>query len=523
MPDRSAWGDARVRQLLGWSAAAIVGVMLLPFSWTIADGRPSEQGWVVPSAAVPDRPDIVLVMTDEQRFDWVGHASGGFFETPFLDQLAADGIVFEHAWSAATTCVPSRTALLTGLHHNRVPQAPGSIAIEPGFWTIARELGAAGYETALIGRMHLTPVHADHGFETMRMCENINIGSGYGSDDTDDYGRWLAAEGRPDWRLVDPDGAGGTRPALAGIPRTFPDSLEYHSTAWIEREAVSFLRNRRRDRPLFMIVSFPHPHAPYDPPEPYASMYDPADVEIPTDGIEVNAVLESHFATSYAQFRDLVKVRTTDTAGNDHYRRVITAIRGLVRQIDDAMERIVDELDLARTLLVFTSDHGDFGGHRGLYTKLPWFPFEDLVRVPLVVTGGPVAGSGRTVEACVQTGSFAATCLDVAGMSAPSGVLDFPSLEPFLDDRPDATVDAPVVAAISVGFPAVRIGRYKVIGSWTPGELMLFDLEDDPGETRSLADDPDLAEVLAVAGAALRAEMAKPPPDLRVGWAAAPA
>ena len=205
------------------------------------------------------------------------------------------------------------------------------------------------------------------------------------------------------------------------------------------------------------------------------------------------------------------------------YRLVFgTAIRGLVRHIDDATERIVDQLDLTRTLLVFTSDHGDFGGHRGLYTKVPWFPFEDILRVPLVMAGGPVAHGGRTVGACVQTGSFAATCLDVAGLAAPSGVLDFPSLQPFLDDRPDAAGDAPVIAAISVGFPAVRIGRHKVVGSWTPGELMVFDLDADPGETRSCADDPALADVLERAGAALRAELEKPAPDLRVGWAAAP-
>lgn len=372
----------------------------------------------------------------------------------------------------------------------------------------------------MIGRMHFTPIHADHGFETMRMCENINIGSGYATDDVDDYERWLTSEGRPDWRTCSPDGAGGLRPAIAGIPRTFPDTAEHHSTGWIEREAVSFLRSRRRDRPLFLIVSFPHPHAPYDPPEPYASMYDPADVDIPTDGFEVNGVLEEHFATSLSQFRDTMKVRATDAEGDDQFRQVLTAIRGLVRQIDDSMERIVDHLDLERTLLVFTSDHGDYGGHRGLYTKVPWFPFEDILRVPLVVAGGLVGAGGRTVDTCVQTGSFAATCLDVAGMPPSEGALDFPSLRPHLDDEPVAPDDRPVVAAISVGFPAVRLGRHKVIGSWTPGELMVFDLEDDPGETRSLADDPALADVLTRAGEVLRAELDKPTPDLRVGWAA---
>ena len=183
--------------------------------------------------AMVTQPDIVLFMTDQQRFDWIGSASEGVFETPFLDSLAASGVRFANAYSAATTCVPSRVSLLTGLHPHRVPVVEGTTAMQQGVWTIARGLREAGYETALIGRMHFKPMHADHGFDTLRICENINTGSGYGPDDIDDYARWMTSEHLPDWRLWDPgaDGelahhTGRQATGLPGRRRAPPDRLD---------------------------------------------------------------------------------------------------------------------------------------------------------------------------------------------------------------------------------------------------------------------------------------------------------
>ena len=154
---------------------------------------------------MPTRPDIVLIMTDQQRFDQVGYASGGHFETPNIDRLAAGGVIFDRAYSASTVCVPSRVALLTGLQPHRVPTQENRFALREGFWTVAHELRRAGYETALIGKMHFAPVHARHGFETMRLCEHLSA-QGLGalskerSDEVDDYHDWLVSRGLTDWR-----------------------------------------------------------------------------------------------------------------------------------------------------------------------------------------------------------------------------------------------------------------------------------------------------------------------------------
>ena len=266
-----------------------------------------------------DRPDIVLIMTDQQRFDQVGYASGGHFETPHLDALAARGVVFDTAYSAATVCVPARSALLTGVHPHRLPTQENGAALREGTWTVAHALRGAGYETALFGKMHFAPVHSQHGFETMRLCEHLHaqaLGplSEARDDRVDDYHDWLLAQGLPDWRFAD----GGPRVSTPDAFR-FSQPLAVHPTSWIEREVLTFLEARDRERPLFLTVSFPHPHAPYNPPEPYASMYDPADSRLPVSGPEANAHLPMVFQLAAKSAQE--RTGAVDTASLAHLPR----------------------------------------------------------------------------------------------------------------------------------------------------------------------------------------------------------
>jgi choline-sulfatase len=455
---------------------------------------------------VADRPDLVLIMTDQQRFDQVGYASGGHFETPTLDALAARGVIFDAAYSASTVCVPARAALMTGLQPHRLPTQENGVALREGFWTVAHELRSAGYETALIGKMHFAPVHARHGFDTMRLCEHLRS-QGLGPlsearhDEVDDYHDWLVEHDLTDWRLTN------DRPA----PRRFPYPADAHPTAWVEREVSAFLAARDRRRPLFLVISFPHPHAPYDPPEPYASMYDPADSVVPTAGYEVNDQLPFAFHLAMG-------ASPTRSEGENprQVRAFLAIVRGLVKQIDDALGRITAELNLDTTVVFFTSDHGDYAGHRGLMRKKPWVPFDDLARVPFFVTGGGIAG-GRRVPQLVQNSDFALTCLDYAGVAAPAGVpFETRSLRPVLDGAPGPDdLDRHVFSGISVEWPMVRHGRYKFIRHGVhEQQAVLFDLEADPLEHVNLFRDPSYADVRDALAARLQETMRQPVLDV---------
>lgn len=449
------------------------------------------------------RPDLVLVMTDQQRHDQVGYSSGGHFETPTLDRLAASGVVFDQAYSAATVCVPARSALLTGLAPHRLPTQENGLALREGFWTVAHALRAAGYETALFGKMHFAPVHSRHGFDTMRLCEHLHV-QGLGplsrerGDEHDDYHDWLEAQGLPDWRLAD----GGP------MPTAFPGDA--HPTAWIEREVSAFLSARTDERPLFLVISFPHPHAPYDPPEPYRSMYDPADSVLPDDRYDVNEQLPLVFqlATSASPTR----AEAEDANG---LRAFLATVRGLVRQIDDALGRLVAQLDLDDTVLFFTADHGDYAGHRGLMRKNPKIPFDDLARVPFFVTGRGVEG-GRRVADPVQSYDVALTCLDYAGVAPPDGVdFDSRSLRPILDAVPGARdPDRVVLSATSISWPMVRQGRFKYVANTAQDDPVLLDLDADPYERCNLVGDPAHRPIVDALAGRLAAAMDQPVLDV---------
>jgi choline-sulfatase len=451
------------------------------------------------------RRDLVLILTDQHRYDQVGFASDGHFETPNLDALAARGVVFESAYSTSTVCVPARVSLLTGLQPHRVPTQENRFALREGFWTLARELAAAGYETAAIGKMHFSPVHADHGFETLRLCEHLSA-QGLGplaverGDVVDDYHDWLVDQGLADHRSA----------VAAPVSGAFPNVAPAHPTSWVERETISFLEARDRSRPLFLVISFPNPHAPYDPPEPYASMFDPADSILPTVGQEANRRMPKVFGWATRQSS------TRAEAENPRAVRVFLAlVRGLVRQIDDSLGRILSHVDLGSASVVFTSDHGDFSGHRGLMRKSPWIPFDDLARVPFVVAGAGVT-AGRRVAEVVQSSDVVPTFLDHAGLDPPDGLdLDSRSLRPLIERGPTAEDrERAVFSAISMGWPMVRQGRYKLIGHEERPGRVLFDLEADPHERTNLALDPDHLALRDHLTGLLEAMKAKPRVDV---------
>ena len=444
-------------------------------------------------------PNIVLIMTDQQRWDSLGYAHGGPSYTPNLDRLARSGAIFDNAYSSAPVCVPARSSLLTGLLPHRVRRAANGLALAEGEWTIARAFRNAGYETALFGKMHFYPICAHHGFDVSRLCEHLTKSAGYDPDDIDDYREWLQSTGRKDDRFSHK------------TPRVFSYSVDYHPTNWITREAIQFLKNRDAARPYFVVVSYPHPHSPYDPPEPYASMYPTAAEVVPSDGLSINKDLPTPFRGAiYAPRRPkpgYYPARVREMAV-DQVKAILAAIRALVKQIDDAVAELVQHVDLSNTVVFFTSDHGDYGGHRGLMGKVPWITFDDLAKVALFCFGSGVK-VGIRVSAPVQSFDFCSTALELAGVPFPSFAPDSVSLVPVLNGAP-ADAQRPVFCATGFWWPMIRIGDLKLVFHEHTKSTMLYDLSTDPGEAHDLSGLPEYAAFVAQARARLVQELARP-------------
>ena len=441
---------------------------------------------------VPKRPNFLLVMTDQQRADSLGYANdlgGGErrgSDTPHLDDVAGRGVIFDNAYSASTACVPARSALLTGFFPERLPQVGGGLALKEGFWTIAHAMAGAGYRTALFGKMHFSPIHASHGFQVMRSCEHLGRPAGYGPDDVDDYRRWLEAQGFADSRESGAD--------------AIPPEEELHPAHWITDQAIDFLEERESGKPFLAIVSYTGPHAPHDPPKRYRDMYSWEEETIPADGIEVNEDLPDVFQRAFAPPAEegSFSPRYVSALSPERVKRTLALIRAMIRQIDDQVARLLSYVSVDDTVVFFTSDHGDYGGHRGLMGKLPWIPFDDLAKVPFFAFGAGVQGD-RRVASPVQSCDIAATCLELAGLEPPAQ-LDTESLASMLRGAPEDP-NRDVFCARSVGWPMIRRGNLKMLGHWIgvkmTGVEAIYDLEPDPGERQNLApENPDLVKTL---------------------------
>ncbi len=462
------------------------------------------------------RPNILLLMTDQQRHDSPGYCgSGAESDTPRLDRLAASGVIFDHAYSSDTACIPARSSLMTGLLPHRVPtggwrpraRTDSGRALQEGYWTLAHALRDAGYRTGLFGKMHFAPIRAQHGFDVMQTCEHLP--AGYDPSEQDDYRRWILSTGRKDLRFV--------RPAQ---PKVFPYAMDAHPTRWITRHALEFLQggqdsdSNRATAPWFAVVSYTDPHTPFSPPEPYASMYRPEEQVLPESTIDSNRGLPWPFSEIMERPRPgaFFAPQRTDQHSEDHLRRVLAAIRAAIRHVDDAMAEILQQVNLDSTLVIFLSDHGDYGGHRGFLGKIPWLPFDDLARVPLVISGSGVAG-GRRVAAPVQSFDYVATVLDRVGLARPCADMDAVSQLPVLAGA-DADANRAVFCSTMEGTPMLRRGRYKHIWHSIADVHILYDLEEDPGETRNIAGDPRHRDLLAANVEVLREVLARPIPEL---------
>jgi arylsulfatase A-like enzyme len=443
-----------------------------------------------------DRPNVLLVLTDQERYD-VTAPEGPPVETPAFDRLSREGLRFERAYTPTSICSSARASLLTGLYphnHGLINNTHEADAIRPDLPTdvptFGPRLADAGYRNTYVGKWHVgrdrTP--ADFGFDYLggsdRHHDDIDrafeehraeLGVDVGEDDLED-------------RIYTDDGD--------LVAATDPVPVEATRASFLaERTIEAIERGVAADGPFFHRADFLGPHHPYVVPEPYASMYDPADVALPDSYAET-------FDGKPRAHERYVDYRGVASFDREQWSRLLAAYWGFVTLIDDQVGRVLDVLEAQGvaedTLVVHTADHGDFvGGHRQ-FNKGPLM-YEDTYRIPLQVRWPGVVEPGSTTHAFVRLHDLMPTFLDVAGAPTPAN-LDGRSLRPLLaGDPPDEWPDAVVAEYHGDEFGLytqrlVRAGRYKYVYN-TPDVDELYDLRRDPAELQNLIDHPDYADV----------------------------
>lgn len=485
------------------------------------------------------KPNIIFITSDMQRADCFGAFARRGVRAPHVEALARRGTRFDTCITPNLVCQPARASILTGMlplthgvHDNGIDLEPA--LAEKGFAGVLRQ---SGYQTAFVGKAHFSTYETFNptgtpecryssanydaswtgpylGFEKVNLCVMGHLHRKRPPERPpagQHYERWFYSRGEPDEALklhvtgLPPD---------TGAANTWNSALPeaWHTSTWVADRAIDMLEARNADCPICIWISFPDPHHPYAPPEPWSRMYSHDSVSLPahrTLDLEKRpwwhrASLEGEPQVNDPRLKEHRKSVSRVLSQTDRQLAHMTAnYFGMISLIDHSVGRIMNAVrDLGieeETLVIYTSDHGEFLGDHGLFLKGP-MAYEGVLRVGLIIAGPGVPG-GKIVEDPVSTLDLAATFCDYAGTYLPEGAQSR-TLRPLLvggNETRDAAYSEwkllPVRCGVGLDLRTVRTRTHKLTLEMISEEGELYDLKNDPNEMCNLWADPGYAGV----------------------------
>jgi arylsulfatase A-like enzyme len=444
------------------------------------------------------RPNILIICTDQQRWDALGVNGNRDIQTPNLDWLAAEGVNFDHYFVQHPQCMPSRMSFLTGLYPSTLRITHMGVPAPADMVTLPQLLRNAGYATANIGKPHFRlhasreqrTRHSSSAFERQEISDEPEVCQ-------DAYHAWVRrmapdqferlSMGLPaatyTWYSTMDTGDGVWHPADDGRfdyggPTTFPGDERYTHSGFVAEQALAFLASQSAQRPFLCMAGFYSPHAPWVAPQRYLDLYDPATFGLPTFPPELAARREAQ------------------NCSEERLRAARHGYYAMISEVDHHVGRILGELEyrgLAEdTIVLFLSDHGEWLGDHLKYGK--GYPGDDAVsRVPLIVRWpAGVAEPDRTVSAIIEAVDVLPTLLECAGLQVPPHLQG----QSFAAALTGGAFEGRGSALMEhAGWKNLRTERYRYLMQ-TDGSERLWDLERDPHEYRDLAGDSAYSSIL---------------------------
>jgi len=470
------------------------------------------------------KPNILLITSDQQHFSTLG-TDNPRIQTPALDRLAREGMLFDRAYCSNPVCSPSRASILTGLY----PAWHGcwtiGVKLPEDVPTVNDEFRRAGYATMLVGKAHFQPTRCEPGSESIECHPKLRDldfwrnfhGPWYGFDHVETarmhadehlvgqhYAIWLEEKGLKNWAdYFAPWPADASRPKRR---HAWDLPAELHHSTWVaERTIANIERAVDQDKPFFLWSSFFDPHPPYLAPQPWASMYRPEDMQPGRLAPGEMDHLPPPLRLTQQPRPDFSAWQETPWANHGfhchlhdeaEFRKDMAVYYGMVSLMDQQIGRILQALDQLgiedNTLVLFTTDHGHFLGQHGLVAKGA-FHFEDLLRIPMIVRYPGHVPAAKRCTALQSQVDFAPTFLAAAGLPAPGRMQGVNQLEVWRNAAPAARDHVLVENRHQPTRLHLRTyidSRYKITVYRGADYGEMFDLETDPGETRNLWDDP---------------------------------
>ncbi|MCA9063434.1 MAG: sulfatase-like hydrolase/transferase [Planctomycetaceae bacterium] len=434
--------------------------------------------WALERAPAADRrPNIVLLVADDQRPDTIAALGNPVIQTPSLDRLVQQGTVVKGATCANPICTPSRAEILTGCSGFRMGVLDFGGTIDRSVPSMARWLQTAGYSTWYVGKWHNSGRPTDHGYQASRGLFGSGGGkyaipqTDYANREVTGYRGWIFQD---DERNLFPEQGVGLTP---NISSAFADA------------AISVISEQAgADRPFFLHVNFTAPHDPLMLPPGWEMTYTPEMVQLPP-----NFLPEHPFDHGNLKGRDELLFQWPRT--HEETRRELAAYYAVISHLDQQIGRILDSLEQTQsdqnTIVVFTSDHGLAIGSHGLRGKQNMY--EHTIGVPLILRGPGIRPHLQLDADCYLRDLFPTLC-ELAGVTSPESQIDGRSLVPVL------TGDAPRIHDFITGYfrdsqRMIRSDGWKYIRYPVAKREQLFNLQTDPYELSDLSSSADHASI----------------------------
>jgi arylsulfatase A-like enzyme len=501
------------------------------------------------------RPNFLLFITDQHRADFLGCYGHPVLRTPHIDSIAARGTAFDRFYVASPVCQPNRASLMTGRMPSVHDVRSNGIPLSMNAVTFVDLLRDAGYKTALVGKSHLqnftgyapiikrpppregfhepsaglTQALRDHLAEPKYEQEtpdywkkpgahvqtpfygfdHVTLVRAHGDEPGGDYDRWLDARDPNAKDLLGPD---KSLPHNYTVPQANRTAIpeELYATAFLSDRACAYLDEADDDAPFFLMVSFPDPHHPFNPPGKYWDMYKPEQFPVP-EAYQRNDWTPPALVSNIIKDRETGKANLTGmgtigvSAREAQEARALTC--GMIACVDDAIGKVLGALDKSGkrddTVVIFTSDHGDhLGDHRLLLKGAE--QYQSIVRVPFIWSDPQAPAKNKRTDALASTMDIGSTVLERAKIEPASGV-QAKSLMPVMSGQ--AVRDSVFIqydhqaSNPGTGVPA-RVhtlidDRYRLSVFHGTGWGELYDLQNDPGEFDNLWDNPAHARTRA--------------------------
>jgi arylsulfatase A-like enzyme len=463
---------------------------------------------------MPRRPHVIVLMTDQHRFDTLGAYGDRQCHTPNLDALAAESVVFDRHYTSCPLCVPARTSLATGRWASRtgvivnywIPEEARYGTLGPRYKTLYECFAEEGYRVAQIGVQH---VNCDPKLP-QRVPSGLFV-------DRNEYNQYMAERGltqssdKP-YRAPCPDFVNGQMVvAEYTTPRTgvWPHAPEHFFDQWIARRTVDCIERADPDQPLLLFANCWSPHCPLWAPQPYASMYDPAKIDLPGN---VGRWYPGQPAMQLVNLPGFLGA----SVGMEDWRKAWAIYLGLVTLVDKSVGQIIDALKRRgfwdNALVIFSPDHGEMLGSHRMWQKMCMY--EESIRTPMFLKPphmDPSRAHSR-ITGLTSHVDLMNTMFDYTGIGLDDSA-DSLSLRPLIEGsagkiRDEVFSEFNGNAGRGSFSRAIVTDRYKFVycrmQTYTQAEYELYDRDADPLETVNLAADPahrlirdDLARRLA--------------------------